>query len=139
MVSRRPIMTTLTSFAAGHAALSGIVRPYHSGGCGFCIGFEQHRDILEIVVLAFEGEFVRRQPLHQQLKGLVIDALRLAEVETVEFGLERRHAAADAEFEPAVAHLIEHADFFDQPDRMIERQQIDQRPEPQRLRALRHR
>ena len=54
-------------------------------------------------------------------------------------GLERRHAAADAELEPPAAQLVEHADFLDQPQRMIERQQINQRAEAQLLGALRQR
>jgi hypothetical protein len=29
-----------------------------------------------------------------------------------------------------VAQLIEHADFLDQPQRRVERQQVDERPEP---------
>ena len=74
-----------------------------------------------------------------QLEGLVIDLAGLGEVEAVGLGLERRHAAADAELEAPAAHLIEHADFLDQAQRMIERQQIDQRAEAQRLGALRHR
>ena len=53
--------------------------------------------------------------------------------------LERRHAAADADFEPAVAQVIEHADFLDQPQRRIERKQVDQRPEPHPLGRARHR
>ncbi len=47
--------------------------------------------------------------------------------------LERRHAAADADLEPAIAQVIEHADLLDQPQRRIERQQIDQRTEPHAL------
>ena len=41
---------------------------------------------------------------------------------------ERRDAAADAEFEAAAADLIEHADFLHEPQRIVKRQQIDQRP-----------
>jgi len=37
------------------------------------------------------------------------------------------------------AQLVEHADFFDQPQRMIERQQINQRAEAQLFGALRQR
>jgi hypothetical protein len=41
-----------------------------------------------------------------------------------------RDAAADADLEPAVAEVVEHADFLDQAQRRIKRQQIDQRPKP---------
>ena len=53
--------------------------------------------------------------------------------------LERRHAAADADLEPAVAQMIEDADLLGQPQRRIERQQIDQRPEPHALGRARDR
>ena len=43
--------------------------------------------------------------------------------------LERRDAAADADLEPAVAQMVEHADLLDEAQRRVERQQIDQRPE----------
>ena len=32
------MVTMFTSFAAGQSAFSGIVVPYHSGGCGRCTG-----------------------------------------------------------------------------------------------------
>jgi acetaldehyde dehydrogenase (acetylating) len=44
--------------------------------------------------------------------------------------LERRHAAPDAHIEAAVAQVIEDADLLGQPQRRIQRQQIDERPEP---------
>src|SRR5262249_39841419 len=58
--------------------------------------------------------------------------------EAVSARLERRHAAPDAELEAPAAHLIEHADFLDQAQRMIERQEVDEGAEAQRLGALRH-
>ena len=45
----------------------------------------------------------------------------------------RRRAAADADLEPALAQMIEHADFFGEPQRMMRRQYIDQRAERRRL------
>ena len=63
----------------------------------------------------------------------------LREIERVVRGLERRHAAADAELETPAAHLVEHADFLDQAQRMIKRQEIDQRAEAQPVGALRQR
>jgi hypothetical protein len=68
----------------------------------------------------------------------VVDFHCLREVETVRLRLERRYPAADTELEAAVAHLIEHANFLDQPQRMVERQEIDERTEAQIRRALRH-
>jgi hypothetical protein len=54
-------------------------------------------------------------------------------------GLDRRDAAADAEVEASAAHLIEHADFLDHPQRMMQRQRVDERAEAKVLGALRHR
>jgi hypothetical protein len=47
--------------------------------------------------------------------------------------LERRHAAADTDLEPAVAEVIEDDDLLGEPQWRIERQQINQRPEPYAL------
>jgi hypothetical protein len=49
-----------------------------------------------------------------------------------------RDAAADAELEPAAAELVEHADLFEEAQRVMQRQRVDQRPEAQAPRALRH-
>jgi hypothetical protein len=50
--------------------------------------------------------------------------------------LDWRDAVADPEIEAPVAHLIEHADLLDHPQRMMQRQRIDQRAEAKVLRAL---
>jgi hypothetical protein len=51
----------------------------------------------------------------------------------VKFELVGRHAAADADIEPAMAQMIEHADFLDQSQRRIERQQVHHRTESKPL------
>ena len=43
--------------------------------------------------------------------------------------------ASDADIKASIAHLIQHADFFDQSQRLIERQCVDKRAEPQALGA----
>ena len=53
--------------------------------------------------------------------------------------LMRRRAAADPDLDPALAQVIQHADFFGEPQRMVRRQHVDQRTEPQALGALRDR
>jgi hypothetical protein len=58
---------------------------------------------------------------------------RLVVLHLVEFKLVGRHAAADTDIEPAVAQMIEHADFLDQPQRRIKWQQINQRSKPHAL------
>ena len=37
----------------------------------------------------------------------------------------------------AAGHLVQHGDFLDQPQRIVKRQQIDQRTEPDAARPLR--
>src|SRR2546423_1441217 len=51
----------------------------------------------------------------------------------------RRGAAADADLDAATAQMIQHADFFGEPQRMMRRQHIDQRAEPDTRGALRDR
>ncbi len=73
----------------------------------------------------------------QSREGVEEDVARLARRDLVVVELERRHAAPDADVEPAVAEVIEHRDLLDQAQRRIERQQIDERAEadaPGRLR-----
>src|SRR5215475_1452390 len=94
-------------------------------------GPQNHRHVAKLVVLAFEGKLIRGETLEDELEGLVIDAAGGCKIEAVSPGLERRHAAPDPELEAPTAHLIEHADFLDQAQRMVERQQIDQRSETQ--------
>src|ERR1700709_1271486 len=49
----------------------------------------------------------------------------------------RRRPAPDPDLDPAAAQMIEHADFFGQPQRMVRRQHIDQRTETQAFGPLR--
>ena len=90
-----------------------------------------------------EAAFVREPLLREALQDYVErlgEALRAGRrIDAVVADLVRRDAAADAEFEAAAAHLVEHADLVDQSERMIEVEGVDQRAEPQRLRPLRHR
>ena len=73
------------------------------------------------------------------MMGSARASCRRSWIDAVIADLDRRDALADAEQEPAAAHLVEHADFFGQPQRMIERQRVDQRAEMQPLGALRDR
>ena len=51
--------------------------------------------------------------------------------------LGRLPAAADAELEAPAGELVEHADFLEQPHRMVQRQEVDQRAELDRRGMLR--
>ena len=73
-----------------------------------------HRHIVESIVLSFECQFRRGEALADDRKRLVIHFPGFREVEAVCLRLERRYAASHAQQEAARAHLIEHADFFDQ-------------------------
>src|SRR5207237_5136985 len=95
-----------------------------------------HRHLVKLVVLAFERQLVRGEAIENELECFVIDLCGLREVEPICAGLERRHAPPDSELEAPAAHLIEHADFLDQAQRMIERQEIDEWAETQALGAL---
>ena len=112
--------------------------PYQSGGCGCCSGFEHDGHVCELVICAAEREFVSGEHLLDDLEFFLIARRRRARIEPVEAGFDRRDAAADAHLEPAAAEIVEHRDLFGDADRMIERQQIHERAQPQGRRALRH-
>src|SRR5215813_12114653 len=94
---------------------------------------QDHWHLVKLVVLAFERQLVRGEALQNELECFVINLSGLREVEPIGAGLERRHAPPDSEFEAPAAHLIEHANFLDQAQRMVERQEIDERTEAQAL------
>ncbi len=60
-------------------------------------------------------------------------------LDLVEAEFVGRYATSDADVEPAMAQVIEHANFLDHAQRRVERQQIDERPEPQPLGHAGHR
>jgi hypothetical protein len=65
--------------------------------------------------------------LKQHRERVFIVLLRARDIDVVSGEFRRRDAAADAEIDPATAEVVEHADLFQQPQRMIERQQIQER------------
>ena len=73
------------------------------------------------------------------MQRLDIHRLRLGGIDAVVGDLVRRDPAADAQLQPAAAHLVEHADLLGDAQGMVQRQRVDQRPEAQPARALRHR
>ena len=94
---------------------------------------QRDRHVVIEVAAAFETERLRYQAGPDAVVGLEKNVTRIVVHDIVKFQLIGRHAAADADIEAAVAQMIEHADFLDQPQRRIERQQVDQRAEPQLL------
>src|SRR6476619_1794982 len=98
---------------------------------------ERERYVFEAKQLAFETERLRAQAGQHQRKAFLINLLRIALL--VVARLDRGCAAAKAEIEPPIADLIQHADFLDQTQRMVERQRVDQRAEAEPSRTLRDR
>ena len=131
-----PGMSLVTMFKplrAARSALSGEWAPYHSGGCGFCSGAELHRHVLELVVAAVPVQRVDREGLENEFEPLGIDLLPLFGILPVIGNLERHRAAPEADLEPSAAHVIEHADFFEHPQRMVNRQRVDEGAKAQPL------
>ena len=75
----------------------------------------------------------------QAVEGVDEDVARFRGGDLVIGKLIGRYAAPDSDLEPAVAEMIEDADFLGQPQRRNQRQQIDQRPEPHPLGRARER
>ena len=90
-----------------------------------------HRYIVEREMLAVEIEPLLRQALKDQFDALGVNLLRYVCASAVKRKLDRRGAASEAEFKAPAADLVEHADFFDQAQRMIERQHEDHGPKAQ--------
>ena len=106
-------------------------------GIGLLHRLHRDRHAVEIVILAVKGQLVLGQADAGDLECLA-ELLRAGrEIDAVKPDLDRRDAAPDAVQKTPLAHLVEHADFVDQPQRVVERQQIDHRAEFEVLRALR--
>ena len=77
--------------------------------------FDRH--VLVGEVLAFIGQRIGGQAGADALEGIEENIARAVVFDLVIFQLIGRHSAADADIEAAVAEMIEHADFLDQPER----------------------
>jgi hypothetical protein len=88
------------------------------------------RHVVVDVVLALVGERIGGQTGTDAGESVEENIARIVVLDLVVLELVGRHAAADADVEPAIAQVIEHADFLDQAQRRIERQQINQRAKP---------
>ena len=97
------------------------------------------RHVLVFVVFAGVAQRVAGQPGAEASERVDEDVARVVVLDLVKLQLIGRDPTADADVEPAAAQMIEHADFLDQPQRRIERQQIDDRPQPHALGRARDR
>ena len=68
---------------------------------------------VEAVALAVVRQLVAGQALEQDLEALVEALAPAIPVDVEEADLDRRHARADAELQPPVAEVVEHADLVD--------------------------
>ncbi len=100
---------------------------------------ELHRHVVEGKVLALEVEHFLREPLEHEIDSFRVDLLRDVGIGAVILDLDRDRAATEADLQPAAAELVDHADFLDQPQRMMQRHRPYQRTETQPLGALRDR
>src|ERR1700722_5557116 len=89
----------------------------------------RHRRLAIFEIFSLVRELIALQRGVEAIERVEEDVARIVGVALVEFELERRDAAADANLEPAAAQMVEHADLFGQTQRRIDRQQIDQWPE----------
>src|ERR1700738_481848 len=76
-----------------------------------------------------------RETRDQDAQVLLVDLPRLIGRRSVIAQLDRRDSASDANLHAAAAQIVQHADLFDETQRVIEREQIDQRPDAQSPRA----
>jgi hypothetical protein len=70
---------------------------------------------------ALEVEHLVRQSLNHKLYRFRVNLLRVLRRDAVVFELDGRGTAPEADVEASAAQLVEHADFFDQPQRMVKR------------------
>ena len=97
---------------------------------------ELHRHVFELVVAPVPGQRVGRECLEDQLETFGIDLLAFLGVLAIEGNLIRHGAAPETDFQPPAAHVIEHADFFEHPQRMVRGQRINEGTEAQPPGAL---
>ena len=76
---------------------------------------EFHGDAAERKSPPLEVKHLVRQSLEHKLHRFRVNLLRVLRRDAVVFELDRRGAAPEADVEASAAHLVEHADFFDQP------------------------
>ena len=84
-------------------------------GVGLLQRLQLHGYVLEVEELAREVEGLSGQSLQDEVEAFRVDALRLGGVLPVHRKLDGGGAAAEADLQPPAAHLIEHADLFDEP------------------------
>src|ERR1700749_1077137 len=98
--------------------------------------FEFDGHVLELKYLALEIDFAGLQALLDDLESLGIDLGRLLRVHSEIADLVRRGAAPESDFQAPAAHLVEHADFLENAQRMAYAKRVDQRAKAQAFGTL---
>src|SRR5579864_1275122 len=84
-------------------------------------------------------ELVLGEALQQAIIRVEKNVARLFVLDLVKIELEGRHAAPDADIEPAMAQMVEYRQLLEQPQRRVKREQEHQRTEANLLGRARHR
>ncbi len=75
------------------------------------------------------GKPITGKALHQDLETFLEARVQLVRWHADAGMLDGLPALADAKLQPPATHPVEHGDFLEQPERKVERQEIDQRAE----------
>src|SRR5262245_52059290 len=118
----------IRSVRSEHAVPKWRVRALHR--------LEHHRHLVEFVEFTAESELVGREALFDDPQRFRKLARPVGWIYAEETDLDRRDPATDSEPETAATHLVQHADFFDQADRMIKWHRIDEGTESKPFRTL---
>jgi hypothetical protein len=100
-------------------------------------GTQDHRDFPVRVARAAMIEHLAGQPLEDDLQRLLVDLLGLQMVEIEVRHLVGHDPPSHPEIEAAAREMVQHAHLLDQPERIVEGQAVDARPEADAARALR--
>ena len=79
------------------------------------------------------------QAFEDETDHFLVHLLRLRRIDVEEADLGGQRTAAESDFQPAAAHLVEHADLLEQPQAVVEGRDVHHGPEAQASGTLRHR
>ena len=97
----------------------------------------QQPRLLILVVLALVGQRLLGEPFDQDIQGLLKHLPPIfLQCKAVAFRLHGHYAATYPQVQSALAQVVQHADFVQQPERVVEGQQVDQGTQPYVLSAL---
>ena len=92
-----------------------------------------HRHVVKVEPIALIVDAVAGEALVEDIENVIEIPARLAKVHPIGLELHRGNTAPEADVESPIAEMIEHAQLLEQPQRMVEREKIEQRAEPDAL------